>query len=111
MREEKTNVKGVVISDDDGLCMSGTYSVHLTKENQLELFKTQKKINFPAKGQLGPNLTGFVSTLVKLASQLEKDNDEKPTIVIDRADKRYEYLSKSYVCIFNFSISFLPVKS
>lgn len=62
IREEKSNVQGVLIADSDGLCLS-------------------------SKGQIKAEAAGFVAAITKVASQLEPNSTERPVIVLNKSDK------------------------
>ena len=106
LREEKSNVAGIICVDGDGLRIKGEGTCRkffLTRflcrdERQCDLFNDidfdiATPLNFSLSfvavdGKIDPGCASTVAAITRIAKKLEPHNEERPVIVIDKADKR-----------------------
>ena len=88
--DDRTKVLGVLAADNDGMCLMGKYCTvpeeifqyHILIKRQL--FKVYlSSIKHLAKGEIDKGLVALATALSSIASSLEEDAEELPTIIID----------------------------
>lgn len=91
--DDRTKVLGVLAADNDGMCLMGKYCnvpeeifqyYILIKRHIKQLFKVYLfSIKHLAKGEIDKGLVALATALSSIASSLEEDAEELPTIIID----------------------------
>ena len=90
--DDRTKVLGVLAADNDGMCLMGKYcnvpeeffQYHIIKRHIKQLFKVYLfSIKHLAKGEIDKGLVALATALSSIASSLEEDAEELPTIIID----------------------------
>ena len=88
--DDRTKVLGVLAADNDGMCLMGKYC-NVPEEIfqyyiliKRQLFKVYLfSIKHLAKGEIDKGLVALATALSSIASSLEEDAEELPTIIID----------------------------
>ena len=91
--DDRTKVLGVLAADNDGMCLMGKYcnlpedkfQYHiLTNRHIMQLLEVYLfSITHLAKGEIDKGLVALATALSSIASSLEEDAEELPTIIID----------------------------
>ena len=86
--DDRTKVLGVLAADNDGMCLMGKYCNVPEEIFQYRILVQLLKvylfsIKHLAKGEIDKGLVALATALSSIASSLEEDAEELPTIIID----------------------------